>query len=307
MSRVSSLFVDTAAFTLSVPDNAQQRVADYLSERSHEIVPPSPPDYWRADHETEQASAPLVGFSGYQSKVRIALTAYTFARIGFGPRRGRNFLRIEYSPRKAGESGCVRLVRILEEATDNDIDALRAHMRRTRIDFAVDVYRARLDRCLLDDSRLRAGKVVHYYGAGSHETQSFGLRMHSHMTIYDKATQLRENPSARGPHPASRMRIEYSLKNTFGLEAREIEFNHFAGLRVWDVMRPECSTDWEWLHFVDACRVRGVEAALTCISDPRQRATFRRRLYHCRAAWWNPQAIWAGLDGTLAATSLIAR
>lgn len=309
MPRTSDLFIDTVTFTIHVPEELRRHVRELMWERQMDEVPEQAGDFVRADRPREQFGSPKGGFSEYHEKFRVPLTPHHFATIGLAPRPDRRYMRIEYSPRKAGEHGCERLEVILRQALGDDLEPLLAQSNLTRIDFAVDIFMMNLDRFLFEYVDGVPRKTMHFYGNNhAHETQQFGLRLQTNVKVYNKGRERADNRQADHRYQHRRTRIECSLKNTFGIGLSHLARNPFAPLVIREVIRAEDDErDYLWRFFIEACRARGAENALSWIPDHAVRSSLCRRLAdRSHLAWWNPQALWLQLPERLSSARVLS-
>lgn len=225
------------------------------------------------------------------------------------------FLRLEWTPHYV-TAGCPSAFLPLHEFLVDaipcfELGAFLETMNITRIDISFDVRGVHVNG--LEISALLRRNFTGHYVNGPH-----GLRnavylgqptSDQYLLVYDKNLEEKKrqngsigewplNQMRRGkPVPRSRTRFELRLRDVgslgrlFGMSN---PFDRYEVREFFNVERAMRGHVMEW--FLDSCRVRGVQAALSRVEDPRQRARYAQAVRETRPpAWWNTDQLWGEL------------
>jgi hypothetical protein len=133
----------------------------------------------------------------------------------------------------------------------------------------------------------------------SHEdiqTLYLGDKKNTPVVVYDKARQLKLPPEME------RTRVECRLRNAGTVSGLGSLPDPFKGVQVFDPRRPA-------MPFGEQTRMaalmvgqdRGQRGILKLFPKPAHQ-TVLAALVKCAAPWWNPNPVWSGWNGILAAT-----
>ncbi len=280
MAGRGSLFIDKISFTLPALNSTTQ----------HHIIDQLQAATFAGDIESIPFSELL---KNYLSAWTLPLRNGSRMTIQAMPRRrSSNFLRVEFNPRRAswyGVEPMVELARILAPAFTDFAECL-IHANVTRIDFAVDLLNVPIEELLIfhtthaTKSRVfeANGKVTGYY-VGSRESNRYAV-------MYDKIAQLRSQGSAAPRGIRTRLELRCANVGSFTtIASMSNPFDAFQLARIGGTR----NQDWTWPLFLDSCRFRGAQAALTQITDKQKRAAYRQALIlENRPVWWQPEELW---------------
>lgn len=253
-------------------------------------------------------------FGGGESLV-IQMAPWEGLRASGEASHRRRFLRCEWNPAKASLANAFSSARIGEVLGHliPGFSSTRWHqnMHVTRLDLAFDLYRVSLDGICISALLRRAFSGIythHRYGAGGRRT---GLEIGKpdsdcYLRVYDKnlERQYRQNGGlVRTPArniTASRVlrrtrscvRFELQLRDVGLLERLGAMSNPYDRYTVREISGG-VQNDHVFGWFLDSCRLRGMQAALSTIANQRQRTAYIRLVRETAPPpWWNAETLW---------------
>ncbi|TWB45495.1 hypothetical protein FBZ90_102453 [Nitrospirillum pindoramense] len=185
---------------------------------------------------------------------------------------GAAFLRMEFNPHKLGKAGISfvysHLLALLSGAYF--LHELLPKVRVTRLDIAVDLIDVPIQDVHVTYGN--GGKTLAYFSSvGQLETLYVGKKKSGPAPgyIYDKKQQLLDNGQPLVFKNVSHARVELHVKSSRPLVKLGTLKNPLNKLTVqWPLAGPSLDlTPHHWSHFLDSVRLRGLQAALSLISD----------------------------------------
>lgn len=292
----SPLFVDKISLTLSLEDvGAIGRITESVLHQ---------------DRVGGFRFLPMPREGGYRHSKAIVFDNDCKVLVQYSPRRlseasrqtdrRRRPLRLEWNPARLREAPEYQAA-FLAILRGWFRDALAREMWRatiTRIDFAADVRGVNLNRILVARSDTTVKSSLYLGREGQLESNYLGSKDSDLLyLLYDKRTERGGRVHGGG---FERTRIEVRIREALRISELLSFENPFAKLTLREWRRLEiCSNEnsqHQWVWFFDSCKLRGLEAALNSIRDPRARRGWRRRVAEIESPeWWRPEEIWAGL------------
>jgi hypothetical protein len=249
--------------------------------------------------ELERARDPDL-FKNYRYAWLLRLDEENHCVVQYSPRgRNTNFTRLEWNPAKVGARGMNRIRNFLAECLPS-IDEAINNARITRIDLAFDVWRVHIDSILIFAGSRKPNSRAYFQSNGRLNALEIGLRKSNRFfKVYDKRLNDIENGKRR--IAGSKTRFELSLKDIGGwaqLETMQNPFPFYSVLMLVNI--GGVSTDHTWQWFVDSCKGRGAQAAISLIQDRRQRKAYQSALRELDPPnWFDPDSLWSELPDAL--------
>lgn len=317
MSRRTRLFIDRISLTYRVDRRHRGHVlAACLGLVAQQILRP-------ADWDKELVQ-------GYRKSYAMSLGGSEKLILQLSPKRNANstqlsmdethrYLRLEWNPSKASRvnpDSYQQIERLLHELIPEfDPEVFFLTMNITRIDLAFDIRSVPVDNIAVHGLLRRAYIELFRVGpSGTLNGQVLGKRNSlQRLSIYDKnlereTSQNEELPEvvnarARGAKfiPRARTRIELQLRKVGDLSdllAMPNPFDRYTMRTITGLGAISLTHEFRW--FLDSCRVRGLQGALSLISNNRERARYRVAVRSVEPpTWWDTESIWAELGSSI--------
>lgn len=317
MDARTNLFIDWLSLTLSINNSYHNEVMDRLHGLAVDGV----------IFREENAHSGL--FKSYRTAYHIKLNQKEFCTIQVRPHiPSHRFMRIEWNPNKAQKAHIDSwhyIQNILSECIPSYSFDLITNANITRIDLSFDLRRIPIE-SLLVFATLRKNFSARYLQF--HEKFGKTGRLNAleigrsdgdqYLLIYDKNLERETRQSSGIPHSsvdsqnprtahrikASRTRFELRLRSvgTWG-DLNSIS-NPFERYTVISHINAGCvKNDHHWQFFIDSCKWRGAQAALSLIENRRERTCYRDALQVLDPpTWWSPEQIWVELPNAVRQT-----
>jgi hypothetical protein len=217
------------------------------------------------------------------------------------------FVRFEFNPTKLGLSGFAVFKDALTLAFGLDFSYgdLVKHGRVTQVDFACDLLNAEIDELILKAAN--PAKTHTYHGvSGKLETMYLGLKKNksSPMLVYNKSQQLQDAKRKPKFGAVACTRVEVTVRTNQNLKKLTTLPNPFGRIYVYcpsPALAP--AESHIWTLFLDSCRFRGMDAALSQLPKA-ERPPYKRALAAAKTVVWRPVQIWKFWPQVLAASGL---
>lgn len=227
------------------------------------------------------------------------------------------FLRFEFNPAKLGAEGVLYLREwlrdnvLLDQYLWSDI---ATSGRVTRLDVAVDLLGVRTEN-LLVSSHVKADggkpfkRLAYHSLAGQLETlyPHFRKGARAPFCIYDKKQELADTGFEAKYGSLSHARVEARKQPNRPITTLHKMKNPFLGLTVIDPMGkvdpPE--TSHAWVFFLDSCRARGVEWALSQLSAEDMRVAYKHAFQEADRNVWRAGKLWGFWPAALLQSGLL--
>lgn len=231
---------------------------------------------------------------------------------------GSRFMRLEWNPanaQKVHADPMGHIVELLRRCVPSYSANLILDANITRIDLSFRLYRIHVD-SLLVFTTLRKPVSGRYFAPHAQYDRTGRLNSmeigrpdgDQYLLIYDKclerenrqigrlaqfAASLRHSPEVRRIK-APLSQFELRLRNIGNIENLGSMPNPFTLYSIINHTNAGgIRNDHQWQWFVDSCKVRGGQAALSMIENRRERTEFRNALRESNPpSWWNPVEIW---------------
>jgi hypothetical protein len=292
----SVLYIDRLSITLPV-------------ERSdHEVVLQNLAEHASTGLITQEQNPYSALLKSYRFAYHIHFDERTTCIVQVAPRAyGSRYIRLEWNPakaRKAHRNPMGRIMEMLQTCLPNYSPNLVLEANITRIDLSFRLYGVSVDSILVC-TILRKPLSGRY----------FAPHVDQYLLIYDKKLEIasrqigqlgkhhgRETSTTRVRHAALALtQFELRLRSVGTFENLASIPNPFETYTVTSYERAKhLKVGHQWVWFVDSCKMRGAQAALSMIEDRRERTKYRRELETSgQPSWWNPTKIWAELPHAL--------
>ncbi|MCW5669761.1 MAG: hypothetical protein KIT86_08870 [Hydrogenophaga sp.] len=235
-----------------------------------------------------------------------------------GNARGRRFMRLEWNPneaRRANPQHWSQIQHVLSELIPGfDIEYVLEHAVITRIDLAFDLHGQHVNGIQVF-SLLRRAHSGRYEHGPLGVTNSIEIGRYGgdrYLLVYDKRLQLgsaligRFTRAARTSNLVRRTRpwtrFEVRLKDVGSFAELDALSNPFAGYTVSTIgQMGESVSGYVEGWFLDACRYRGIQAALSTIPNQRTRTRYASLVRKLEPPeWWSPEALWSEMPVAVA-------
>jgi hypothetical protein len=310
MSYRTRLFLDKISITVHVDRSLHHRIL--LASEGMEL-----------QEKIRRKSGPSELLKNYRRAYTLGLGGGEELTIQLDPRReARNqqttafphhrFLRLEWNPCKAhfaNHAAFTLITQFLAELIPGfEIIAFLEAINITRIDISFDVRGVHVDGLCIS-ALLRRTFTGHYvYGpSGARNSMEFGQpTSDQYLLVYDKNLEQKINKNGRfdgSPiNDARRAKVVRRSRTRFELRLRDVgplsrlfsmpnPFSRYTVRGLFNVERERRGHVFEW--FLDSCRQRGVQAALSRIENPRQRTKYALAIREAQPpSWWEPSVLW---------------
>ncbi|WP_421954716.1 hypothetical protein [Polaromonas sp.] len=249
-------------------------------------------------------------FERYKEAFWINVSTGCRCLVQFDPRkRGMDYARLEWNPRTVGNHSASQIARLLNDICPGVTTAQLAQGAQTRVDFSFDLLDLQIDALTVATELRRTVSGIwqthtEYFPKGPINSIELGRRESDRsLRVYDK--RLEQAKAQYGDSLDHRelyrlamerrpiTRVELTLRK--GLDARQLvcsinpflkyQFSHLAHSRG-------RMPGHEWKFFIDACKQRGSQAALSLIENKKLRKQYRDLLFQNPPSWWQPELIW---------------
>ena len=169
--------------------------------------------------------------------------------------------------------------------------------RITRIDLATDIRQLPIEQIAVARQDNTVSSAIYYGRDGRPQTIYLGAKDSDvRFAIYDKRAQSRGRVRSLA---FARTRIEARIKERLDFPALLRHQNPFSQLLIREyvamVIGDRQNADYHWEWFLDSCKTRGLENALS-LAPGRSRYNWSQRVASREPpTWWNPNEIWEGL------------
>lgn len=329
MARRSSLFVDRLVLTIDIPQEDREDIRCRIpttDDPSWRINRRGPSGIYETNFNLDLGNQRLErgrwdDDAPDRSPVdRPESQLGTSAYVSIAPRyRHQRYLRIEYSPHAAGESGRQRLREFIEVLLGRDYERRIREARISRIDVGFDVWRVKLADLRIEMAARQGQRFRRQYVGASGELETIYLPAGGigFLAIYDKKRDLnrrnKKESLLRGTTYAPRVtecvRFEYrwSKKKFTWAEVIALPNNFMRyDVRAFQHLSTRLDADLERLFF-DAGGTRSITRLLESINgtSPQERILRRNRLRLSSnqlpiPEWWNPSEFWRELPLAIA-------
>lgn len=276
--------------------------------------------------------------SRYFTNFRVVLPCGQHALVQAGAydtRRNKGGLRIELNPSRIADDDVHKLRAVLKRVLDVDDGQLRrlfAHALINRLHVAVDIHGLSLDDVLVDFSIARKLTVfAKRIGEGGRvEGYNFGAVSSDYQTaVYDKRNErvhrallalqrsrrstdvsLKENRVTqffKSREAEEHIRAEVRCQKLRGLPVAKVGAlrNRFERFTFVDLRGGREDLDPTTRQaFISMCRDIGAKAAQAHMKNSTQAGEVAKFWRSRRASWWQPQGLWAQIEGLLRSTRL---
>src|SRR5258708_180006 len=220
--------------------------------------------------------------------------------------------RLAFNPKKLGTRGRRILHEHLTELFLADYDKVMAGVKITAMDVTVEVTYVEFSALMVTENWRRGsgvwGKTFDKDGRRTHTYYLGAPRSNEQVEVYDKKE---EGIATTGRDPGQLItRVEVSLiprirnadgKYRSGIYLHELRTlpNAFARVQLSSLPAAEkYSNDYRWKLFLGCCEAKGVQGALGGLPD-NKRSRYLKRVNKGGFGWWQPTAIWKGLQTAL--------
>lgn len=318
--RRTNLFIDRTSFTLAIPTSDRANLHRSLNEMLLDDAIQRVDNPFSELLKSYRYAYVLPLAEGSQLSIQVEPRDSAESTDITRPRRRgtRRYLRIEWNPHAATTRGGLafdHVLRLLARIISSFNIEMLLQANITRMDLTFDVLGVHVDRIDVFTLLRRTNSVRYKYGPiGMLNSTRLGLYgADKQLLVYDKSLEQRTRQieqyaqrcwSARGPlirrRPAH-TRFELQLRDIGPLEVLGTMANPFATYTVRTLQGHDNAGDSLWPFFLDSCRLRGIQAALSRIPDRAQRDKLRRRVQMLDPpSWWNPQQLWQELPAAIA-------
>lgn len=297
--------IDALTFTVPIP----KQLEVLLEKRLGQLASGSG---GLADKVSIAAKAEKKGSTKYQRSYEVAYEQSKVLLQIKPNSETSNFLRVEINPWRLTSSEINGVWEVLSGISEGHLSKMvvAEAAKVTRIDIAIDMLNIDPEDILV--SHTFAGKTNAYFGGnGKIETIYFDKKTKASTTyLYDKKIQMKETgkPTHAGPNDYGdakytrlerRVQTQKPIKNLVSLK------NPLKQLDLLDM--DGCETPGEphvWRLFQDACRYRGLVAALELL-PAKEREDFQKVIEKSSGLLWRPDNIWSFWKNSLASSGLL--
>lgn len=248
----------------------------------------------------------LKGAGGYKLQVKMHLPdalggwGSEFVLIQadpFSPKTA--FIRMEWNPYKAGPKGMEYLKAMLTSMLPEGYGQVIKNGKVSRLDIALDLPGTHLDDLLIKANQMRT--AMHRAGTdGRLETVYLGRPTSNQVVAYDKNKEL--SKSGKGG-VGDMTRIEFRLKPQMPMIKLPSIKNPLRRLIIHDLSCWTSGLPPTFALFRDACRIRGMKAALQMAGPHAPLIT--KALKPTVQSWWQPDVLWSAWGEVLEASELL--
>lgn len=250
------------------------------------------------------------------------------AHIAFDPvKTGNAFLRVDLNPARLPRLDLTALRTFLRFLFVERHDEIMARAKVTRLDIALDVDNVLIENLMVytksgvqsavwgkEFARNGATRTFHI------QTKALGaINSDQRFRAYDRSVKMAETGEEVLEHDRARIEVQVTPRVRIGKKSSEGSIaarraksgppirvgaylnelrqlpNPFASLTIAEAPS-NTRGDLLFKLFLDACRLRGEEAALKLITDPGRQREYRIRLSRRSPDWWDPIACWKSLE-----------
>lgn len=317
--RRTNLFIDRVSFTLTIPTSERANLHRSLNEMLLDDAIQRVDNPFSELLKSYRVAYILPLAEGSQLSIQVEpRDSAESTDITRPHRRGtRRYLRIEWNPHAATTRGGLafdHVFRLLAHIIPSFNIEMLLQANITRMDLTFDVFGIHVDRIDVFTLLRRTNSVRYNYGPiGMLNSTRLGLYgADKQLLVYDKSLEQRIRQIGRfvqssgpGGRPLIRRRpahtrFELQLRDIGPLEAVSTMANPFATYTVRTLQGHGNAGDILWPFFLDSCRLRGIQAALSLIPDRTQRDKLRQRVQMLDPpTWWDTAQLWAELPSAI--------
>lgn len=301
------LLLDKISITLAIPRSSHETVRMVLNT-------------WALEEKLISAERYNKLRDRYKSAYMLKFDDVEFCAIQIDPiRPDHRFMRLEWNPSKAErvcKDSMALIIALLNEVALGDGVQLLATAKITRIDFAFDLLRVRVNSFFVNTILRKsvAGQYVQHHEQfaphGQVNSRYIGQIQSPHyLLVYDKRLEAesrqiatktkqenRTNTVRALPRllaPITRFELRLKIGGPWS-SLRDLE-NPFAKYNVVSYQSSVAKRDDHvWSYFIDSCYLNGAQVALSRITDRHERKRYSDTLRQADPpSWWNPESIWA--------------
>lgn len=287
MSTLPRLFIDTLELTLPVEEQHQQLVQERLEHACGRFNV--------TEHE---------GRGRYRYRYKLTISADQRITIKARPASPlANFLKLEYSPDKAGRDGAEALARYLQYVIGPTYRETFYDGRVNRIDATFDVRRVPLNEYWIEDKRVHMNRALIFGEDQELQTIYLGYKASRQFCIYDKRAEIKSR-SGTTTAATQWVRFEYRCNRAdyrLGELCQRMK-NPYDGYVVRRYAPlSQIMTDAQARLLFDACRLRGKQGVLNSIPlHERDEIESAIKAFPYAAVWKRRRSIWAQLRDRIA-------
>jgi hypothetical protein len=308
MPSCSPLFIDKLAVTLEVRDETvRDFLEDMLQHQDHlggyALLSEGRVPYFRLAKTLQLSDKCKVLFQCIPTSFRQRRNSRddpeSSPDTDVEPVRQRRFLRMEWNPSIIEETPALRsdFLGILRNIFGDTMEEEFLSARITRIDLATDVRQLPIEQIAVARQDNTVSSAIYYGRDGRPQTIYLGAKDSDlRFAIYDKRAQsggrVRSLAFARTRIEARiKARLDFSTLLHYQNPFSQLLIREYVAMVIGD--RTNAQYQWEW--FLDSCKARGLEAALSLVPG-RSRYNWSQRVTSREPPnWWNPDELWEGL------------